>query len=145
MGKETNPLITDCILNMTIFSLEIYCYEKTANCKESSILHSKKDKRSSLFMFSMSRTCTKCKNSIPDNEELGIVASKYPTCAKCWAEWKEYQIMVMNEMKLDMSMLDHRKLLKKHEKIFVGVLSPEGEVIDYTDEDNRKPDEPTNI
>ena len=31
-------------------------------------------------------------------------------------EWKEYQIMVMNEMKLDMSMLDHRKLLKKHEK-----------------------------
>ena len=41
-----------------------------------------------------------------------------------------------------MSMADHRKLLKKHEKIFVGVLSPEGEVIDYTNEDNRKPDEP---
>ena len=35
-----------------------------------------------------------------------------------------------------------RKLLKKHEKIFVGVLSPEGEIIDYTNEDNRKPDEP---
>ena len=48
----------------------------------------------------------------------------------------------MNEMKLDMSMADHRKLLKKHEKIFVGVLSPEGEIIDYTNEDNRKPDEP---
>ena len=31
---------------------------------------------------------------------------------------------------------------KKHEKIFVGVLSAEGEIIDYTDEDNRKPDEP---
>ena len=70
---------------------------------------------------SMSRNCTKCKNSIPDNEQLGVVAEKYPTCNKCWAEWKEYQIMVMNEMKLDMSMLDHRKLLKKHEKIFVGV------------------------
>jgi len=93
--------------------------------------------------FEMSCTCTKCKNSIPDNEELGIVAEKYPTCNKCWAEWKEYQVMVMNEMKLDMSMLDHRKLLKKHEKIFVGVLSPEGEVIDYSNEDNRKPDEPT--
>lgn len=90
----------------------------------------------------MSRTCTKCKISIPDDEQLGIVAAKYPTCNKCWAEWKEYQIMVMNEMKLDMSMLDHRKLLKKHEKIFVGVLSPEGEIIDYTNEDNRKPDEP---
>ena len=57
----------------------------------------------------MSRTCTKCKNSIPDSEELGIVAAKYTTCNKCWAEWKEYKIMVMNEMKLDMSMLDHRK------------------------------------
>ena len=65
----------------------------------------------------MSRTCTKCKNSIPDSEELGIVAAKYPTCNKCWAEWKEYQIMVMNEMKLDMSMLDHRKLLKKRLRI----------------------------
>jgi len=90
----------------------------------------------------MSRTCTKCKNSIPDNEELGIVAEKYPTCNKCWAEWKEYQIMVMNEMKLDMSMSDHRKLLKKHEKIFVGVLSPEGDAIDYSNEDNRNPEKP---
>ena len=107
-------------------------------------LHSKKDKRSLVFIIFMSRTCTKCKNSIPDSEELGVVAAKYPTCNKCWAEWKEYQIMVMNEMKLDMSMLDHRKLLKKHEKIFVGVLSSEGEVIDYTNENNRKPDEPTN-
>ena len=48
--------------------------------------------------------------------------------------------MVMNEMRLDMSMSDHRKLLKKHEKIFVGVLSPEGEIIDYSDEKNRNPD-----
>jgi len=47
----------------------------------------------------------------------------------------------MNEMKLDMYILDQRKILKKHEKIFVGVLSPEGEVIDYTNEDNRKPEE----
>jgi len=48
----------------------------------------------------------------------------------------------MNEMKLDMSMLDHRKLLKKHEKIFVGVLTAEGEVIDYSNEDNRNPEKP---
>jgi Fe-S cluster biosynthesis and repair protein YggX len=103
---------------------------------------SKKDKRSHLLLITMSRACTKCKNSIPDTEQLGPINEKYPTCTKCWAEWKEYQIMVMNEMKLDMSMADHRKLLKKHEKIFVGVLSAEGEIIDYTDEDNRKPDEP---
>jgi len=49
-------------------------------------------------------------------------------------------VMVMNEMRLDMSMADHRKLLKKHEKIFAGVLSPEGEIVDYTNEDNRTPD-----
>ena len=49
--------------------------------------------------------------------------------------------MVMNEMRLDMSMPDHRKLLKKHEKIFAGVLTPEGDVVDYSNEDNRKPDE----
>jgi Fe-S cluster biosynthesis and repair protein YggX len=103
---------------------------------------SKKDKRSYFLLFSMSRICTKCKNSIPDNEQLGLVNEKYPTCTKCWAEWKEYQIMVMNEMKLDMSMADHRKLLKKHEKIFVGVLSADGEIIDYSNEDNRNPDEP---
>jgi Fe-S cluster biosynthesis and repair protein YggX len=109
------------------------------------VLYSKKDKRSLLLRSVMSRNCTKCKNSIPDGEQLGVVAEKYPTCNKCWAEWKEYQIMVMNEMKLDMSMLDHRKLLKKHEKIFVGVLSPEGEVMDYSNEDNRKPDEPTGV
>ncbi len=88
----------------------------------------------------MGQTCTKCKTTISDNEELNIVAAKYPACNTCWAQWKEYSIMVMNEMKLDMSMLDHRKLLKKHEKIFVGVLSPEGEIVDYANEDNRNPE-----
>jgi len=37
--------------------------------------------------------------------------------------------MVINEMRLDMSLKDHRKLLKKHEKVFVGVLTPEGDVL----------------
>ncbi|MDX1533418.1 MAG: Fe(2+)-trafficking protein [Nitrosopumilaceae archaeon] len=91
----------------------------------------------------MAKTCTKCKSEIPDNEQLEPQAEKYPCCSKCWAEWKEYRIMVMNEMRLDMSMPDHRKVLKKHEKIFVGVMSAEGDVIDYSNEDNRKPDEPT--
>ena len=90
----------------------------------------------------MSRTCTKCKSSIPDSEELDMVDQKYPVCKKSMNEWKEYRVMVMNEMRLDMSMPDHRKLLKKHEKIFAGVMSPDGEVIDYANEDNRKPDEP---
>ncbi|RMW39111.1 MAG: iron transporter, partial [Nitrosopumilus sp.] len=28
----------------------------------------------------MTRTCTKCKNEIPDTEQLGPVNEKYPTC-----------------------------------------------------------------
>jgi len=48
--------------------------------------------------------------------------------------------MVMNEMRLDMSVADHRKVLKKHEKIFAGVLTPEGDVVDYSNEDNRNPE-----
>ena len=88
----------------------------------------------------MSLICTKCKSEIPENEELDPIAKKYPACNKCWEAWKEYRIMVINEMRLDMSMPDHRKLLKKHEKIFLGVLTPEGDVIDYSNEDNRNPD-----
>ncbi len=90
----------------------------------------------------MGRQCTKCKSVILDSETLEPVADKYPTCGKCWAEWREYRVMVMNEMRLDMSMPDHRKLLRKHEKIFVGVMSPDGEVIDFANEDNRRPDDP---
>jgi len=90
----------------------------------------------------MGRQCTKCRGTIADSETLDITAEKYPVCNKCWAEWKEYRIMVMNEMRLDMSMADHRRLLRKHEKIFAGVMSPDGEVIDYSNEDNRRPDEP---
>jgi len=52
----------------------------------------------------MTRTCTKCKNEIPDNEELEPVPSSYPCCAKCWGEWKENRVMVINEMRLDMSL-----------------------------------------
>lgn len=50
--------------------------------------------------------------------------------------------MVINEMRLDLSMPDHRKVLRKNEKIFVGVLAPDGTAVDYTNEDNRRPDEP---
>ena len=85
--------------------------------------------------------CTKCKGQISNISQLDMAAQKYPLCVKCWAEWKEYSVIVVNEMRLDMSMLDHRKLLKKHEKIFAGVMSPDGQVIDYSNEDNRNPDE----
>ena len=34
----------------------------------------------------MSRICTKCKEPIPDTEQLGPVNEKYPVCTKCWSE-----------------------------------------------------------
>ena len=89
----------------------------------------------------MSKTCTKCKADISDSEQLAPQAEKYPVCNKCWEEWKEMRIMVMNEMYLDMSLADHRKVLKKHEKIFAGIMTPEGDYVDYTNEDNRNPEE----
>ena len=89
----------------------------------------------------MSRICTKCKEEIPDNEELDPQAEKYPVCMKCWAEWKEMKIMVLNEMHLDLSLADHRKVLRKHEKIFAGVMTPEGDYVDFANEDNRNPEE----
>ena len=89
----------------------------------------------------MSKTCTKCKADISDSEQLAPQAEKYPVCNKCWEEWKEMRIMVMNEMLLDMSLSDHRKVLKKHEKIFAGIMTPEGDYVDYTNEDNRNPEE----
>jgi Fe-S cluster biosynthesis and repair protein YggX len=100
-----------------------------------------KDKKSFSSNYGMARTCTKCKNEIPDNETLETIQSIYPCCNKCWEQWKEYRIMVMNEMRLDMSQPDHRKLLKKNEKIFAGVLTPEGDIVDYSDEKNRNPEE----
>lgn len=88
----------------------------------------------------MTRSCTKCRKEIPDTEELDIIAAAYPCCNLCWNEWKNYRVMVLNEMKLDMSMPDHRKVLKKYEKVFVGVMTPDGNVVNYADENQRKPD-----
>jgi Fe-S cluster biosynthesis and repair protein YggX len=90
----------------------------------------------------MAKTCTKCKKEIPDGTELDPFAANYPCCNTCWEEWKQYRIMVMNEMKLDMSVQDHRKVVKKYEKVFVGVMTPEGDIINYADENKRKPDSP---
>lgn len=90
----------------------------------------------------MTKNCTKCKKEIPDNIELDPVGSTYPCCNECWEQWRQYRIMVMNEMKLDMSLPDHRKVLKRYEKVFVGVMTPEGDVINFADENQRRPDPP---
>ncbi len=95
-----------------------------------------------LEFVAMARKCTKCKKEIADGVELALVAANYPCCNECWEEWKKYSVMVMNEMRLDMSLPDHRKVLKKYEKVFVGVMTPEGDVVNFADETQRKPDHP---
>ena len=96
-----------------------------------------------IYCHVMGKICTKCKKDIPAEVELDPMAANYPCCNECWAEWKQYRVMVMNEMKLDMSMPDHRKVLKKYEKVFVGVLTPEGDVVNFADENKRNPEKPT--
>ncbi len=86
------------------------------------------------------KTCTRCKNTISNNDILEQQANAYPCCSKCWKEWKEYRVIVINEMRLDMSIPDHRKTIKKNEKIFMNVMSADGTVINFADEKNRKPD-----
>ena len=88
------------------------------------IAFTNKDKLKLLSNVVMTRICTKCKVEIPDSEQLELQAEKYPTSNKCWEAWKEMRIMVMNELHLDMSMADHRKVLRKHEKMFVGIMTP---------------------
>ena len=69
----------------------------------------------------MSKTCLKCKNSFDEKSINDPGAEKYPSCSPCWKEWGDYAVMVINEMRLDMSLPEHRKALRKHEKIFFGL------------------------
>ena len=70
---------------------------------------------------SMSLTCLKCGNSFEENTVEDPNSLKYPACPTCWKEWTTYGVMVINEMRLDMSLPEHRKALKKYERIFFGL------------------------
>ncbi|MFQ5920647.1 MAG: Fe(2+)-trafficking protein [Nitrososphaerales archaeon] len=86
-------------------------------------------------------TCSKCKNSF-EEANTDPQAKEYSACQNCWDEWKKYGIMVINEMRLDMSMREHRQMLKKYEKAFFSGETPEGGMKDYTKEEERVPDKP---
>lgn len=76
----------------------------------------------------MTRTCSKCGKTFDENSLDDAAAEKYPSCPDCWREWTTYAVMVMNEMRLDMSLPEHRKALRKHERMFFGLEKPEGEL-----------------
>ena len=66
----------------------------------------------------MSKTCLRCNKTFNENEIEDPSSQKYPACPECWKEWTTYAVMVMNELRLDMSLPEHRKALKKHERGF---------------------------
>jgi len=76
----------------------------------------------------MTKICLKCGKTFDEKSVEDPSAGKYPSCQDCWKEWTTYAIMVMNEMRLDMSVPEHRKALRKYEKIFFGLEKSEGEI-----------------
>ena len=85
-------------------------------------------------LLQMSKTCLKCGNPIEGPSE-DPAADKYPACNACWKEWTTYGVMVMNEMRLDMSLPEHRKALRKYERAFFGLEKGIGEI-------EKKPEKP---
>ena len=81
----------------------------------------------------MSKTCLKCGKAFDAVGEPA--AEKYPACPDCWKEWTTYGVMVMNEMRLDMSLPEHRKALRKYERAFFGLEKGVAEI-------EKKPDSP---
>ena len=76
----------------------------------------------------MTKTCVKCGKIFDEITTDDPAAEKYPSCSDCWKEWTTYAVMIMNEMRLDMSLPEHRKLLRRHERIFFGLEKSEGEL-----------------
>lgn len=73
----------------------------------------------------MPKVCLKCKKDFDDASISDPVSQKYPSCPTCWSEWTTYSVMVINELRLDMSLPEHRKALRKHERMFFGLEKPE--------------------
>ena len=87
----------------------------------------------------MSKMCSKCNGSYDENS-VDAGAKKYNACQNCWNEWMTQSIMVINEMKLDMSMPEHRHMLGKYERAFFGLEEREAGMRDLSKEEERVPD-----
>ncbi|MEM3084112.1 MAG: Fe(2+)-trafficking protein [Nitrososphaerales archaeon] len=83
--------------------------------------------------------CSKCGSSF-DETKGDPEAVKYSSCSTCWGEWVKYSVMVINEMRLDMSLPEHRKVLKKYERTYFGLEKLEDGMKDYNKEEERVPD-----
>lgn len=82
--------------------------------------------------------CSKCGNEFDGFDDPR--AEEYNACNNCWNEWIKYSIMVINDLRLDMSIKEHRAMLKKYERIFFGLEKPEEGMRDVSKEEERVPD-----
>ncbi len=66
-------------------------------------------------------------SGVPTEPMTPPVVNKYwsalqdSVCSVCWDEWKEMEIKIINEYRLNLLERDHRKLLKKHMNDFLGM------------------------
>jgi Fe-S cluster biosynthesis and repair protein YggX len=67
------------------------------------------------------KTCVKCGTEFDEKLADDVQAEKYPSCNSCWKEWTDYAVIVINEMRLDMSLIEHRRTLKRYERVFFGL------------------------
>lgn len=81
--------------------------------------------------------CSKCGNEFTETDPRAEV---YNACMDCWNEWMKYSIMVINDLRLDMSVKEHRAILKKYERAYFGLEKSE-DIKDLTNEEERVPDE----
>jgi len=88
----------------------------------------------------MTKTCSKCGSNFDESSVDDHQAIKYTSCQNCWNEWMKQSIMVINEFKLDLSMPEHRQMLKKYEMAFFGAEEREAGMRDLSDESQRMPD-----
>ena len=42
------------------------------------------------------------------------------------------KVIVINRIHLDISLCDHRKVRRTHERIFAGIMNPKGDDVDFT-------------
>ncbi len=87
------------------------------------------------YLLTMMR-CSRCNNEFEDTDAR---AKEYNACNACWNEWMRYSIMVINDLRLDMSIREHRNLLKRYERAFFGLEKPEN-MRDLSKEEERVPD-----
>ena len=55
----------------------------------------------------MTQTCSKCNNTFDEKLVDDSDAQKYSSCPSCWNEWTTHAVMVINELRLDMSLPDN--------------------------------------